>query len=247
MHELIRNAAWALSFLVGFLWITIGLLLAGIGLSTLRKWFVSARWPQVPARIVASEVKAAVRLEERRMYQPVVRYVLAAEGQEISGDQFASVGRLYDSESRARQEIDKFPVGMVVIVRCNPQNPTEAILDRSGAVTGFSLLLLGLGLAAAPLVVAGWFGLLVWPLVAMVGTVAAFVVLYARTSRRRLVRARRAGLYPAEGQGSDGDVERLLLRGEKILAIRLYRELHGTDLKTARRRVEELQQKPGAG
>jgi ribosomal protein L7/L12 len=61
------------------------------------------------------------------------------------------------------------------------------------------------------------------------------------------LRARLAGLYPAKGQGRDGDVERLLHQGEKMLAIRLYRELYGADLKTARRRVEELEQKLGAG
>jgi hypothetical protein len=247
MHELIRNAAWVLSFLIGGLWVAIGLLFVGIGWSTLRKWFVSARWPQVPARIVASEIKAGRHLDDHLMYQPVVRYAFAAEGQEVRGDQLAFVGKLYASAARARREIEKYPVGMVVMARCHPLDPTEAVLERSGAVTGFSLLLLGLGLTAAPLVMAGRFGLPVWPLAAIVGTVAAFVLLLDRSSRRRLLRARRAGLYPAAGQGSDGDVERLLLQGEKMLAIRLYRELHGTDLQTARRRVEELQQKPGAG
>jgi hypothetical protein len=247
MHELIQIAAWVLSFLIGCLWVTIGLLLAGIGWSTLRKWFGSARWPQVPARIVASEIKAGRHLDDHLMYQPVVRYAFTAEGQEVSGNQLAFVGKLYASEARARREIEKYPVGMVVMISCNPQDPAEAVLERSGAVTGFSLLLLGLGLTAAPLAVAGRFGLPVWPLAAIVGTIAAFVILLDRSSRRRLLRARRAGLYPAAGQGSDGDVERLLHKGEKILAIRLYRELHGADLMTARRWVEELQRKSGAG
>jgi hypothetical protein len=247
MHELIRNAAWVLSFLIGCLWVTIGLLLAGIGWSTLRKWFGSARWPHVPARIIASEIKAGRHLDDHLMFQPVVRYAFAAEGQEVSGDQLAFVGKLYASEARARRDIEKYPVGMVAMARYNPQDPTEVTLERSGALTGFSLLLLGLGLTAAPLVVAGRFGLPAWPLAAIVGTVAVFVILLGRSSHRRLLRARRAGLYPAAGQGSDSDVERLLQLGEKILAIRLYRELHGSDLKTARRRVEELQQKPTAG
>ncbi|HXV20843.1 MAG TPA: DUF3592 domain-containing protein [Desulfuromonadales bacterium] len=246
MHELIRNAAWVLSFLIGGLWVTIGLLFAGIGWSTLRMWFVSARWPQVPARIVASEIKAGRHLDDHLMYQPVVRYAFAAGGQEVGGDQLTFVGKLYASEARARRDIEKYPVGMIVMAHCHPQDPVEVILERSGALTGFFLLLLGLGLAAAPLAMAGWFGIPVWPLVAIVGTVAAFAALLDRSSRRRLLQARLAGLYPAKGQGRDGDVERLLHQGEKLLAIRLYRELHETDLKTARRRVEELQQKPDA-
>jgi hypothetical protein len=147
MHEFFQNFSWILSVLTGCLWVTIGLLLAGLGWSTLR----------------------------------------------------------------------------------------------------ISLLLLGLALATAPLGVAAWFGLPVWPLAAIVGTVAASALLLDRASRVRLKRARQAGLYPAEGQGDDSDVEKLLGQGEKLLAIRLYRELHGTDLKTARCRVETLQQKQAPG
>jgi hypothetical protein len=247
MHELIRNAAWALSFFVGGLWITIGLLLVGSGWSLLRKWFISARWPQVPARIVASEIKTGRHLDDHLMYQPVVRYAFAAGGQEVSGDQLAFVGKFYASEARARMEIDKFPVGMVVLARCHPQDPTESVLVRSGAMSGFFILMFGLGLTVAPLVVAGRLGLPVWPLSVIVGTAVTFVILLDCSSRRRMLRARRTGLYPASGQGSDDDVERLLRNGEKMLAIRLYRELYCADLMTARRRVEELQQKPGAG
>jgi len=120
MHELIRNAAWVLSYFVGSLWVTIGLLLVGSGWSMLWKWFISACWPQVPARIVASEIKAAGCLEEQRMYKPVVRYVFVTQGQELVGNQLTLAGRFFASESHARREIDKFPVGMVVMARCHP-------------------------------------------------------------------------------------------------------------------------------
>lgn len=247
MPELIRNAAWVFSILIGSLWALIGLLLASIGWATLRKRIVSARWPQVPARIVASEVKAVRRLEDQLMHQPVVRYTFAAEGREVSGDQLAFVGKLYPREARARQVVEKYPVGMVVMARCNPQDPAEAVLERDGAVAGFFLLLLGLGLMSAPLVAASRFGLPAWPLAAILGSVAAVALLLDRANRRLLRRARRTGLYPAPGQGSDEDVERLLRQGEKVLAIRLYRELHATDLKTAKGAVEAVAARfPGA-
>jgi hypothetical protein len=202
MHELIRNAAWVLSFLAGFLWMTIGLLFARIGWSTLRKWFVSARWPKVPARIVASEVKADGRLEEQGKYQPIVRYVLVAEGQAPSDNQFAFVGKFYASRSRARREIDKYPVGMLVMVRCHPQDPANVVFERSGMVIGLSLLLLGLSLTAAPLALAGWFGLPVWPPLAIVGTVAAFVVMIDRSSRRRPLRLAAPDSIRRTGRGA---------------------------------------------
>jgi len=247
MFELIRSISWVISLMVGCLWVLIGMLLAGLGWSTLRKLIVSARWPQVPARIVASEIKVVGRLDDHRTYQPVISYTFAAGGREVRGTQLAFVGKLYPSEARARRELEKFPVGMVVMARCNPKNPVEAVLDRSGSVAGISLLLLGLALMAAPLGVAGRFGLPVLPLAAIVAIVAALALLLDGASRNRLQRARLAGLYPGAGQGNDGDVERLARQGEKLLAIRLYRELHGTDLKAARRRIEELQEDRASG
>jgi hypothetical protein len=242
MHAFLQNFAWLFSILLGCFWVTIGLLFAGLGWSTLRTWVVSARWSPVPARIVASEIKAGKHLDAHSMYQPLVRYAFAVQGQEVSGARLAFVGKLYASEARARRELEKYPVGMMVMIRYNPQDPAESVLERRGAAGGFFLLLLGLGLIAVPLAVAGRFGLPVWPLAALVGAVATLALLLGRASRVRLQRARQAGIYPKAGQGDDGDVERLLRQGEKLLAIRLYRELHGTDLKTARRAVEAFQQ-----
>lgn len=242
MYEILRNVAWVFCFLVGCLWVWIGVLLVGLGWSTLRKLILSARWPRVPVRIVATEINTAGRLDDHHTFQPVVRYTFAAGGQEVTGTQLAFVGKLYPTEDRARKDIDKFPVGMVVMAYCHPQDPAEVVLERSGLVAGIFLLLLGVALMVSALIVAARFGLPVWPLAAIVAAVVSLALLLDRASRSRLQRARRAGLYPGEGQGDDGDVERLLRQGEKLLAIRLYRELHGTDLKTARRRVEEMQQ-----
>jgi ribosomal protein L7/L12 len=47
-------------------------------------------------------------------------------------------------------------------------------------------------------------------------------------------------LAPLAGQGSDADVAALLKRGERLLASRLYRELHGCGLKEAKEAVETL-------
>ena len=48
------------------------------------------------------------------------------------------------------------------------------------------------------------------------------------------------GLHPREGEGSNADVLQLKNAGEKMLAIRLFRELHGVDLKTAKDAVDAL-------
>jgi len=46
-----------------------------------------------------------------------------------------------------------------------------------------------------------------------------------------------SGLYPAPGSGTDADVRRLVESGQSLYAIRLYREIHGADLRTAKEAV----------
>ena len=80
----------------------------------------------------------------------------------------------------------------------------------------------------------------------VVAVVVAALTLNA-LSRRRTDDLRQTGFLPPPGQGSDADVERLVALGRKIDAIKLYREIHGSDLKTAKDAVDRMAAKPGAG
>ena len=77
----------------------------------------------------------------------------------------------------------------------------------------------------------------------VVAAVGAGLVLNA-LNRRRTDDLRQTGLHPPPGQGSDADVERLVALGRKIDAIKLYREIHRSDLKTAKDAVDEMAEKP---
>jgi hypothetical protein len=59
-------------------------------------------------------------------------------------------------------------------------------------------------------------------------------------NRRRIRNLRESGVYPPPGQGVRGDVDRLLALGRKLDAIKVYREIHGTDLKTAKDAVDKI-------
>ncbi|MDC0358779.1 ribosomal protein L7/L12, partial [Oligoflexia bacterium] len=61
-------------------------------------------------------------------------------------------------------------------------------------------------------------------------------------NRSKMNSARRSGKYPTEGKESDEDVLRLALDGQKIMAIKLYREIHGVGLKEAKEAVEGMTQ-----
>ena len=81
----------------------------------------------------------------------------------------------------------------------------------------------------------------------IVVAVAAAALALNAMSRRRTDDLRQAGFYPPPGQRSDADVERLVALGRKIDAIKLYREIHRTDLKTAKDAVDKMAEKPGLG
>jgi ribosomal protein L7/L12 len=51
---------------------------------------------------------------------------------------------------------------------------------------------------------------------------------------------RRSGLLPAAGQATMADVERLVRAGQRILAIRCYRELHHVGLVEAKKAIDDL-------
>ena len=59
-------------------------------------------------------------------------------------------------------------------------------------------------------------------------------------NRRRIRNLQQSSVYPPPGQGGTNDVERLVALGRKIDAIKLYRHIHRTDLKTAKKAVDEL-------
>ena len=81
----------------------------------------------------------------------------------------------------------------------------------------------------------------------IVVAVAAAALALNAMNRRRTDDLRQTGLYPPPGQGSDADVERLVALGRKIDAIKLYREIHGTDLESAKDAVDKIAERPGLG
>lgn len=237
---LINNLPLAFGTVFGSFFALVGLVMAAVGLVTLRKWFASRHWPKAPARIVSCEVREVHRFEDQLMFQPEVKFTFPVGGGEITGSNLALANKLYPTRAQAAKAVSPYPVGMVVMASYDPQDPTQAVLVRRGGFAGLLLTVVGLAMIIGTLVVAGQAGLRAGWLAAMLSGVAVTASLLGWRAGRRLSRARRAGIYPAPGRGKDEDVERLLRHGEKMLAIRLYRELHGTDLKVSRLRVEEI-------
>jgi len=240
LPSLIHNLPLLFGLVLGTLFALSGLLLAAIGLATVRSWLASASWPEVPARIVTSEVRQELHFEDQLMYRPVVEYTFGVGGGEVVCGNLAFAATLYPNRTRALKVIARYPVGMMVMARYNPDDPQEAVLVRRGGIFGMLVLVLGLAMILGPLAAAHLAGLPAVPIGGTLAAVMAVLSLLNRRARKRRAQAMRDGSYPPPGRGSDADVERLLRNGEKLLAIRLYREIHATDLQTSRLRVEEM-------
>lgn len=239
MVEIFQNASLLFGGLFACIMLLCGALLVGVGLFVMQRHRAAANWPQAPARIEVSEVVTERHFEGDLFYRPLIRYRYNAPGGSFVGDKLATTGRLYPKESTARRVVGRYPVDTIAMARYNPADPTEAVLER-GALGGLWFILFGLLCWIVPVVGAHLVGFS-WQLIAgILGALVFIPTLLLLRSGSGLAKARSNGLYPPAGSGSDADVATLLAHGEKILAIRLYRELHGGGLKEAKQAVENL-------
>ena len=73
-----------------------------------------------------------------------------------------------------------------------------------------------------------------------VAGMAFLMILFAVSGSWKVAAARRSGLLPPAGQATMADVQRLVRIGERIWAIRCYREIHRCSLVEAKQAVENL-------
>jgi ribosomal protein L7/L12 len=77
---------------------------------------------------------------------------------------------------------------------------------------------------------------LLWLLFGILGVCAVLYIV----SMRLTASARRSGKLPPAGQATMADVERFARAGERISAIRCYREIHHCGLAEAKRAIDDL-------
>ncbi len=75
-----------------------------------------------------------------------------------------------------------------------------------------------------------------WIVIGLIGVVA---IPFIFTSRRDAA-LRQSGVLPAAGQATMADVERLVRAGQRISAIRVYREIHHVGLAEAKKAIDDL-------
>lgn len=145
---------------VGFGMLALGILwIAGFGWAHFRavgKAKAAETWPTATGRVISSEV---VEEESRdrdgassTWYNPVVGYSYSAGGRELSGRRIRFGNYRFADRRKAEAALAAYPVGASPMVRYNPENPQECVLEtrKPGPVylvmALFGLLFIGFGL-----------------------------------------------------------------------------------------------------
>jgi ribosomal protein L7/L12 len=79
----------------------------------------------------------------------------------------------------------------------------------------------------------------------VIGALLALGFFMVQRRRSKVESLRRTGVYPRAGEETEADVDRLILKGHKIEAIKVFRALHDVDLKEAKEAVEKRQRELG--
>jgi len=239
LHEWVSYIPIAFAMVFGIIFILLGLLLVVIGWSTLRRSFGQSNWIRIPAEILSATVEPRT-LDEVKFYLPKVTYRFSVGGATITSSRMRLAEKMYSTSRKAERQLQKYPPGTNVMASYPAGQPKDVVLEPGGSVFGFVMLLLGLAMVIGPLFLAASEGYDVIPISLTIVVVFVFFWGVSLFFNRRDKQARRDGFLPPIGSGTDADVERLLLRGKKLLAIRLYKEIHNTDLKAAKEAVEAI-------
>jgi hypothetical protein len=121
---------------MGSMFSMITLALGAIGAVLIVFGFISARtpgkskdWPTTPGQILASTINYRRGSRGSRSPYPVVVYLYQVEGRQYQSQRIYFGGEVGGSAMTGI--IKKYPVGAEVPVYYNPQNPADAVLERS--------------------------------------------------------------------------------------------------------------------
>lgn len=233
----------ALFFMV---FVGVGLIVVAAGVDTFLRRRASAGWAQTSARIIASDVETG-QFDEQTVYRPRVTYVFSAANREWTSTRLSFTGRSYASEKGAQEVCRRYPAETSAPVLYNPAHPQESVLERQGGAPAMMLVLCGLLCWVGPVAGLLFLGVPWWLSAAVLFSLAGIVVWLFGWERRALDRARREGLYPPPGEESPEAVRTLLRHGKKALAIHLFRQIHGVNMKTARLEIAKIQREMVSG
>jgi hypothetical protein len=145
------------------------LVFGGIGLGFFLKYMSSKRkaeasksWPSTAGTIEASTITSNTSTDSdgfsSTTYAPVVIYSYNAMGSTFHGRRVGFGMEISGSQSGAVNTMSRYPVGKIVTVYYNPENPGEAVLEQSVINNMLTIIFFsvfgGVGIVAC--LVSGW-------------------------------------------------------------------------------------------
>lgn len=103
----------------------------------------SATWPNTPGQVVSSDVRHSTDSEGGDSYSPEVTYQYSVNDQSYQADRIKFGENSYNSNRRAQEEVDRYPVGRTVDVYYDPAEPEKAVLEPG--VSGGSYIVISIG------------------------------------------------------------------------------------------------------
>jgi Protein of unknown function (DUF3592) len=135
-----------LDIALSLLTVLCGLGLTIYGVRLFAKSHRAKTWPTAQGRIIESEVRE-VRDADGLTYKASILYEYSVNGVTHRSDVWRSAAGSSSSTRFAARAVGRYPVGAVVTVYCNPEKPTDAMLEPGKA--SWHLLLAGIAFFAA--------------------------------------------------------------------------------------------------
>ena len=112
----------------------------------------ASAWPVVAGRIATSGVEAyqtSANIQPGTLFRPVVEYAYTVQGREFRSRRIDFGAVVGSSQAIAARTAAAYPVGLQVQVHCDPENPSEAVLQTSAGSTRVFLAFVIIFLALA--------------------------------------------------------------------------------------------------
>lgn len=139
-------------WIVGVVFMLIGLPLIWLSLRAFARNGAPARWPQAPGVVTLSRLDESVSKQrdangfdvDYTWYKPIVHYTYTVDGRVLEGKCIArSVDDVATTRDAARRYVDAYPAQKAISVLYDPANPTNAFLTVAPSTGAVLLLVLG--------------------------------------------------------------------------------------------------------
>lgn len=140
----------------------VGVVFLGAAVGAIGLARASCSWPTVPGRVARSEIRTNRRANGLPGFRTMVRYEYVVDGEEYEGREVTAGEFPYRSARGATRRLAPYPVGALVTVRYDPNEPEIALLEPGVSVDVLYLPVIATLLVGTALAILAWGGWLLF-------------------------------------------------------------------------------------